>query len=107
MLALFSKSMGYMESNEAQILAILEALQLFIHHFRNNLTVERDSLNVISLVCTCALPPRRFQFYFNEIKELSSSISVELCRVGRSANGFADSMAKQGFDRSLEVSVIF
>lgn len=30
----------------------------------------------------------------------SSSIFVEFHRVGRSANGFVDSLAKQGFDRS-------
>lgn len=36
------------------------------------------------------IDPWRFQLYFNEIKELSSSISVEFHHVGMSANGFAD-----------------
>lgn len=39
--------------------------------------------------------------FFNEIKVLSSSISVELKHVGRMANDFIDFLAKQGVDRSF------
>ena len=56
--------------------------------------MEGDSLNPISWVTSRALPPWRFQFYFNEIKEPSYLIFVEFHHMDRSANGFADLMAK-------------
>lgn len=47
-----------------------------------------------------ALLPWRLQFLFNEIKSLSSSISLELKHTWWTANGFADSLAKQEVDKS-------
>ena len=44
--------------------------------------------------------PLRFQFYINEIKSLSSLIQVEFQHVGRLANAFAESLAKQGVEKS-------
>lgn len=70
---MFSKSMGCMEPNEVEVLGMLEALRLFVHHFPNKLVVESDSLNSIAWVSSFALPPWKFQFYFNEIREFSSS----------------------------------
>ena len=43
--------------------------------------------------------PWRFQYYLNEIKALSSSIKVSFSHICRSANGMADSLAKQGVHR--------
>lgn len=91
MLAIFSKNVGCMESNEAEVLAILEGLQIFASFSFPKLLVESDSMNVVSWVSSITLPPWGFKFYFNEIKMLSSSISVEFCYVGWSANSFADS----------------
>ena len=62
--------------------------------------VESDSLNAISWVSSSAMFPWKSQFYLNEIRALSSSIQVSFIHVGRAANGFADSLAKQGVDRS-------
>lgn len=81
-------------------------LSSFVHCFPKNL-VESNSLNAISWVYSRVSPSWRFRFYFNLIKELSSSIFVKLHHVGRSANGFANSMAKQGVDGSLLFVVIF
>ena len=47
--ALFSKHVGCMESNEAEVVAILEAIRIFTStSFRSRLVVESDSLNAIS-----------------------------------------------------------
>lgn len=91
-LALFSKHVGCMESNEAEVVAILEALQIFISS-HSKLVVESDSLH-----------PCRFQF-LKQIKVLSSMIEVNLHHVGHLANGFADT-AKQGVERSIPFVVV-
>lgn len=100
-LVMFSKHVGTMESNEAEVLAILEAVRIFASSsFNSRLEVKSDSLNVISWVSSSAVIPWRFQFYLNEIRVLTFSIQVKFQHVRRSANGFADSLAKQGVDRS-------
>lgn len=81
-----SKSMGCMDSNEAEVVAILEALQSFFPSFHSKPAVESYSSNAISWVSIKVLPPWRLQFYFNEIKTLSSLVIVEFHHVGRSAN---------------------
>ena len=64
---------------------------------------ESDSLNAISWVSSSTTFPCYLQFYVNEIRALSSMIQVVFQHVGRSANGFADSLAKQGVDRSSDL----
>lgn len=86
-----------MESNEA-VAAILEVLCIFASSFDSKIVVESNLKNAISWVASYTLLPWGFQFYFNEIKELSSKLSVEFQHVGRSANGFANALAKQGVD---------
>lgn len=46
-LAMFPKAVGVKDSNEAELLAILEALRLFIASFQGRLVVETYSLNAI------------------------------------------------------------
>lgn len=46
-------------------------------------------------------PPRRFHFLLNEIKFLSSSISLKFKHICQEANGLANSLAKQGVDKSF------
>lgn len=55
----------------------------------------------ILLVSHCKIKPWKFQFYFNEIRELSSSINVNFCHEVRSANFMADALAKQGVKRVI------
>ena len=100
-LALFSKHVGCMESNEAEVVAFLEAIRIFTStSSRSRLVVESDSLNAISWVSSSAMFSWKFQFYLNKIRALSSSIQVSFIHVERAANGFANSLAKQGVDGS-------
>ena len=50
MLFMFSKNVGIKESNEAEVLAILEALRIFSSTFKESLIVESDSSNAIRWV---------------------------------------------------------
>lgn len=87
-LLFFSKNVGVKESNEDKVLVILEALQLFSHHLLAKLIVESDSTNAVMWASHFNSRPRRFQFLFNEIIELSSSLDVCFCHVIRSADSF-------------------
>ena len=49
-LFMFSKFVGVSESNEAEVLSILEALKIFYSTFKETLIVESDSSNAISWV---------------------------------------------------------
>lgn len=89
------------------MVAILEAHQIFVSaSFRESLVVESDLGHLAHAISWVSLPaksPRRFQFYFNEIRFLSSLIRVEFQHVGRMANGFVYALAKQGVDRSSDL----
>lgn len=66
---MFSKHTGSMESNKAEVLAILEAIWMFAaSSLTSRLVVESDSLNAISWVLSSVARPWSFQFYLNEIK---------------------------------------
>ena len=98
-LFMFSKNVGIKESNEAKVLAILEALRIFSFTLKENLIVESDSSNAIRWVSKVERGPWRFQYYLNEIKALSSSIKVSFSHICRSADGMVNSLAKQGVHR--------
>lgn len=103
-LIMFSKHVSCMESNEAEVVAILEAFQIFsLVSFNENLVVESDSFNAIFWASSSAKFPRRFQFYVNENTLLSSMLRVKFQHEGRMDNGFADCLAKQVVDRSLDL----
>eukprot|EP00268_Persea_americana_P021089 TRINITY_DN21101_c0_g1_i1.p1 TRINITY_DN21101_c0_g1~~TRINITY_DN21101_c0_g1_i1.p1 ORF type:complete len:199 (+),score=31.91 TRINITY_DN21101_c0_g1_i1:157-753(+) len=105
-LCLFSKSVGVRDSNEAEVLAILEALRILSSSFQGCLIVESDSSNGISWVARSMVKPWKFQIFLNGIKGLASSLSVVFSHVIRSANGLVDSLAKQGVQRSSPWEVI-
>lgn len=44
---MFSISIGVWDSNEAEVMSILEALRIFSHSFKGSLIVESDSSNVV------------------------------------------------------------
>lgn len=58
--------------------------------------MESDSSYVVSWVTLNKAKPCKLQFCFNEIKTLASRLCVEFHHMVRSANGLADSLAKQG-----------
>lgn len=105
-LCLFSEGVEIRDSNEAEVLAIFGALRTFSRSFQGSLIVESDSLNEISCVSheTCKL--WKLHFIFNEIKALVSHIHVVFRYEVRSANGLADSLAKQGADRVVPWEVL-
>lgn len=76
---MFSQHVGVCDSNEAGVLAILEALWVFLDSYQNKLIVESDSSNVVVCALNCNPRPWKFQLYFNEIRELSSRIDVVFC----------------------------
>ena len=90
---------GVKDSNEAEVLAILEALHVYSGSFLKEFRMKNDSLNAISWVNSMQASPCEFQFYFNKIKFLSLASQVVFCHVNQSANGMANAMAKQGLDR--------
>lgn len=100
-LAMFSKHVGIMELNEADVLAILEAHCFFSSSFNGQLVVESDFMNAIAWVNSSSKLPWSFRFYFDEIAFLVSSLDVVSQHVGCSTIGFADSLGKQGVERSF------
>lgn len=59
---MLSKDVGIKYSNEAEVLAILEALRFFTHSFQGNLMVESDLLNAISRVKNGIIKPWKLHF---------------------------------------------
>ncbi|XXG62464.1 hypothetical protein AAC387_Pa05g0816 [Persea americana] len=98
-LYMFSKNVAVCDSNEAEVLAILEALCCFKKYFHGALIVESDSSNAIAWVTNKKINPWKVQFLFNEIRVLSTSSSVVFRHELRLANSFADVLAKQGVER--------
>lgn len=64
------------------------------------LLVESDSLTAVAWLLKGDFRPWKFQFHFNESKELSYSLVVSFCHVLTCANSVTDALAKQGVDRS-------
>lgn len=91
--------MAIKNSNEAKVMAILEALRMFDDIYNLKLVMESDSSNVIVWISTSSESPWRFHFILKEIKFLFSMIQVKLSRVLHSVNAMKDSLAKQGLER--------
>lgn len=103
----FSSYIGGKDSNEAKVLAILEALRLFRVSFQPHLIVESKSFNVISWVSNSAIGPWKFYLYFNEIKFLSLEIGVEFRHILCSANEEADVWLREALCSSFFFSTSF
>lgn len=59
-------------------------------------------LKAISWVSSSSKALWKFQVYLNEIEFLKSSLQVVFQNVGGSVNSFADCLATQGADRSID-----
>ena len=84
--------MGIKDCNEAEVMAVLEALRIYHTLFQHFLIVERDSARAISWVESLR-GPWKTQFLLNEIRHLISDTQVTF-HINRSTNGMADSLAK-------------
>lgn len=100
--AIFSKHVG-LESNETEVVAILEALWIYSPSFHEKLMAESDSMNNILWASSSSRSLLRCHVYLNEIRVLVSSIQAVFQHVGRSANSFLDGLAKQEMDRSIDL----
>ena len=96
---MFSKSVRIRDSNDSEVLAILKALRIFLASFHGPLVVESDSANEVGWLLKPDSRPWKFQFHFNELKKISSSLVVSSGHVMRNANSMVDTLAKQGVDR--------
>lgn len=103
----FSSYFGGKDSNEAKVLAILEALRLFRVSFQQHLIVESKSFNVISWVSNSAIGPWKFYLYFNEINFLSLEMGVEFRHILRSVNEEADVWLTEALCSSFFFSTSF
>lgn len=79
------------------MLAVLKTLWFFVRIFQDSLVVESNSLNMISWISPSTATPWRLQFYFSEIKYLSSLIQVEFKHVERLANSYATPYLNKGW----------
>ena len=93
-LFMFSKRVGVCDSNEAEVLASLEALRCFSRCFQGDLIVESDSSNAIAWVSNRKHFPWKFQFLFNEIRAFTTTINVVFRHQLRTTNCMADALAK-------------
>ena len=75
-LFMFSKNVRIYDSNEEEVLYILEALCCFKRYFHCALTVESDSSNTIAWVSNRKINQWKLEFLFNEIRVLSTSFFV-------------------------------
>ena len=66
-LVMFSKPVGICDSNEVEVLSILEALCIFSGSFQDKLIVESDSSNMVGWVPKTGSKPWKFHFYFNKV----------------------------------------
>ena len=65
--------------------------------------MESDLANAITWMKSFR-GPWKMQFLLNEISSLASGMHILFQHVCRSANGMADCLAKQGVDRSCNLS---
>ena len=94
-LYMFSKHVGIKDSNEMEVLTILEAPCIYHSFYHHNLIMESDSINAISWVKSLR-GPWKMHFLFNEIGLFVSEMQLTFQHIIRSANGMEDSLVKQG-----------
>lgn len=70
------------DSNEAEVLAILEALRIYLPSFNERLAAERDSSACISRVSSTEWGSLKIHFYLNKFIFLSSSNQIAFRHVG-------------------------
>ncbi|GLU10942.1 hypothetical protein SLE2022_277170 [Rubroshorea leprosula] len=102
-IGLFSRSIGVVDSNVAELVAICEALEMFLASdwvTSRSLIIETNSSRAVSWVRDRARIPWCCVSIFNKILSLLRSVpSVQFHHVPREANAFADGLARSGVHR--------
>lgn len=73
-LFMFSTFVSLKNSNETEVLAILEVLRIFSRFFHNRMIVESDSANALSWITFMERGLWKLYFYFDGNKFLSSVV---------------------------------
>lgn len=105
-ICLFSSPIPFMEINSAEVYAIFRAIQISMNseaikgHY---LTIVSDSSNAVQWCNLNNGGPWNLNFLLNYIRNArKSGLSLSIVHKGRSTNGVADALAKQGLSRKDE-----
>ncbi|XP_077230145.1 uncharacterized protein LOC143863347 [Tasmannia lanceolata] len=103
----FSKPAEICDANEAEVSVLLFALQWYANHNLGPLIVEGDSSNTIAWASNQTGGLWRMASKIDEIRDLNSSPRPLLRHRRRSANDWADSLAKERVDQDgLSIFVV-
>jgi ribonuclease HI len=106
LLGIFSLLVGILDSNIAELRAVVKAVELsasncLLHH--KHITIESDSANVISWMHNSHNRPWIHRELFSTVQRLNRFFgSITFSHVYRESNSLADCMAKQGVRRSSD-----
>jgi ribonuclease HI len=106
LLGMFSVLVGILDSNIAELRAIVKTIELsasncLLHH--QHLIIESDSANVISWMHKPHNYPWKHHNLFSYINRLNAYFgSITYSHIFRESNYMADCMAKQGVRRSSD-----
>jgi ribonuclease HI len=106
LLGIFSMSAGILDSNVAELKAVVKAIELSatncqLHH--KHIIIESDSANVIRWMNNPYNRPWLHQILFSSIQRLASCFgSITFTHSFRESNHMADHMAKQGVFRNTK-----
>ncbi|XP_010242179.1 PREDICTED: uncharacterized protein LOC104586589 [Nelumbo nucifera] len=95
-LSMHSGPLGEGDSLKAELLALLKGLKLSKQADLKNLEIEGDSKIVISWTNSRGNAPWIYKHPLREIVSLAKELNASFTWIRRSANGIADSLAKQG-----------
>ena len=108
---MFSTSIGVVDSNFAELYAILQALEMIAtcDELRTtSLIIESDSANSVLWVNSKESRCWKYVSTINRIHNLIRACpSVSVVKIFREANGFADTLARQGVHREFNFQAIF
>ena len=106
LLGIFSLPVGTLDSNIAELRAVVKAIKLsatnhLLHH--KHIIIESDSANVISWMHNPENRPWMHKELFSTVQRLTRLFgSITFSHVSRESNSLADCMAKQGVRRSSD-----
>ena len=118
----FSKAIGLADSNVAELLAVREALSLFVgtkwatsHRFvgtkwatSHRLTIECDSSNVVKWVLNPMSSPWKVRKVMAHIEVLKAQLfRWDIVHISKTINETADALAKSGVNRQCDLLVYY
>ena len=109
--AIFSKHIGEVDSNMAELLAVREALRLFVTTrwaYSHKLIIESDSNNVVKWMNNPSETPWRMKRHLAHIESYKQQLlSCDIIYIPREGNEMADVLAKSGVSRQHDLVAFF